>query len=94
VSATRARAAGRRKRTHGRRPRRARDAFEVEVQHCARALALMRPRLLAQYSAAALAAALVIQAVRALAQCVCDGTLPLEEARGLIARMAELKLPR
>ena len=54
----------------------------------------MRPMLLADFSAAALAAALAMNAVRALAQCVREGTMTLEEARGLIERMTELKLPR
>lgn len=52
----------------------------------------MRPILLADFSAAALAAALTVHAVRSLAYCVKDGTMTLAEARGLIQRMVDLKL--
>jgi hypothetical protein len=51
------------------------------------------PFLLADYSAAALAAALAIHAVRALANCVRAGEITHEHARALIERMADLKLP-
>jgi len=52
----------------------------------------MRPLLLADFSAAALAAALAIHAVRSLAHCVREGTMTPEQARALIQRMVDLKL--
>jgi len=80
------------RRLGARRRGRPRDAFEIEVQSCARELALMRPLLLADFSAAALAAALAIHAVRSLAHCVREGTMTPEQARALIQRMVDLKL--
>lgn len=94
MNAKRERAARRGKRAGVRRCGTPRNAFESEVRECARELALMRPMLLADFSAAALAAALAIHAVRSLAQCVREGTMTLDEARALLERMMDLKLPR
>ncbi len=91
MSTKRERAARRGKRAGVRRRGTPRNAFESEVRECARELALMRPMLLADFSAAALAAALAISAVRALAQCVREGTMSLDEARGLIECMIGLE---
>ena len=82
---------GRRRRTSRRRTS-GKISFEREVQGCARELALIRPLLLADYSAAAVAAALAIHAVRSLADCVRAGTITHRHARSLIQCMAELKM--
>ena len=94
MSAKHKRAVARGKRAGASGPHSTRNAFEIEVRECAQELALMRPMLLADFSADALAVALAIHAVRSLAQCVRDGTMSLDEARGLIQRMVDLKLPR
>ena len=94
MSAKRKRAAARGRRAGAPQLHSPRNAFEIEVRECARELALMRPMLLADFSASALAAALAIHAVRSLAQCVRERTMSLDEARGLIERMMDLKLPR
>jgi len=93
VSAGRKPAAERGPRAHRRRRGRPHDPFEIEVRECARELALIHPLLLEHFWAAALAAALAIQAVRALAQCVREGTMTSAQARELIEHMVELKLP-
>jgi hypothetical protein len=81
-----------RRKRRGRNPR-IKD-FEAEVGQCVGELHRIMPSLLADYSAAALAAALTIHAPRALASCVRQGEITHEQARELIERMADLKLPR
>jgi len=52
-----------------------RNAFEIEVRSCARELALMRPMLLADFSAAALAAALPDPSPRFVDLCLASSNL-------------------
>ena len=82
---------GRRRRKSPRRTS-GKISFEREVQGCAREIALIRPLLLADYSAAAVAAALAIHAVRALTERVRAGDITRKHARGLIERMARLQV--
>jgi len=66
--------------------------FEDEVRQCAGELNRIMPFLLADYSAAAVAASLAIHAVRALARCVRTGEVSRQQAGALIERMKKLKL--